>query len=74
VLQWSEFRVRFPALPNILRSAITELVGRKNSGSGLENRKYGRRDPPHYLPGTLLSSKVGSNFADKWWSVGSLAD
>jgi hypothetical protein len=57
-----EVRVRFPALPDFLsigRSetgsiglVITtgELLGRKNSGSGLERREYGRWDPsrrPH---------------------------
>jgi hypothetical protein len=26
-------------------STIEELLGRKNSGFGLENREYGRRDP-----------------------------
>jgi hypothetical protein len=26
-------------------STIEELLGRKNSDSGLENREYGRRDP-----------------------------
>jgi hypothetical protein len=26
-------------------SAIEELLGRKSSGTGLENREYGRRDP-----------------------------
>jgi hypothetical protein len=29
-----------------LVSTIEELLGRKSSGCGLENRKYGRRDPP----------------------------
>jgi hypothetical protein len=28
-------------------STIKELLGRKCSGSGLESREYGRRDPPH---------------------------
>jgi hypothetical protein len=28
-----------------LVSTIEELVGRKSSGSGLEIREYGRRDP-----------------------------
>jgi hypothetical protein len=31
--------------PLSLVSAIEELLGRKNSGSGQENREYGRRDP-----------------------------
>jgi hypothetical protein len=29
----------------ILVSTTEELLGRKSSGSGLENREYGRRDP-----------------------------
>jgi hypothetical protein len=29
-----------------LVSTIEELLERKSSGSGLENRDYGRRDPP----------------------------
>jgi hypothetical protein len=31
--------------PLSLVSAIEELLGRKSSGSGLESREYGRRDP-----------------------------
>jgi hypothetical protein len=31
--------------PLSLVSATEELLGRKSSGSGLENREYGRRDP-----------------------------
>jgi hypothetical protein len=31
--------------PLSLVSTIEELLGRKNSGSGLENREYGRGDP-----------------------------
>jgi hypothetical protein len=31
--------------PLSLVSTIEELLGRNNSGSDLENRKYGRRDP-----------------------------
>jgi hypothetical protein len=31
--------------PLSLVSTIEELLGRKGSGSGLENREYGRRDP-----------------------------
>jgi hypothetical protein len=56
-LQIQRSRVRFPALPDCLRSSgvergplslvstIEELLGRNNSGSGLENREYGRGDP-----------------------------
>jgi hypothetical protein len=50
-------RLRFPALPDFLRSSgsgsgplslvstIEEPLGRNSSGSGLENREYGRGDP-----------------------------
>jgi hypothetical protein len=31
--------------PLSLVSTSEELLGRKSSGSGLENREYGRRDP-----------------------------
>jgi hypothetical protein len=31
--------------PLSLGATIEELLGRKSSGSGLENREYGRRDP-----------------------------
>jgi hypothetical protein len=31
--------------PLSLVSTIEEVLGRKSSGSGLENRDYGRRDP-----------------------------
>jgi hypothetical protein len=52
----SEVRVRFPALPDFPRSSgsgtgftqlreLLELLERKSSGSGLEIREYGRRDP-----------------------------
>jgi hypothetical protein len=52
-------QVRFPGLPDFLEwewsglesgplspvSTTQELLGRKSSGSGLEKREYGRRDP-----------------------------
>jgi hypothetical protein len=38
-----------------------ELLERKSSGSGLEIRDYGSRDPPRDIP---LLAKVGANFAD----------
>jgi hypothetical protein len=64
-----EVRVRFPALPECLRSSESEtgpfifvstteeLLGRKSSSSGLENRDYGRRDPPRWPYDTPLSAK-----------------
>jgi hypothetical protein len=51
-----EVSVRFPALPDFLRSSGSgtgstqprkyneELLGRNSSGSGLESRDYGSRD------------------------------
>jgi hypothetical protein len=35
--------------PLSLVSTIEELLGRKSSGRGLENREYGRRDLPSIL-------------------------
>jgi hypothetical protein len=37
--------------------------------SGLENRDYGRRDPPLSSRDTPVSAKVDTNFADKRWSL-----
>jgi hypothetical protein len=42
--------------PLSLVSTIKELFGRKGSGSGLENREYGRRDPSRSLLDTLSPS------------------
>jgi hypothetical protein len=62
VVYWSEFlatdpetRVRFPALPDFLKSSLDrgplslvstseELLGRKSSGSGSKSRDYGRME------------------------------
>jgi hypothetical protein len=38
--------------------ATEELAGRKSSGSGLENREYGRRDPSRWPRGTLYPQKL----------------
>jgi hypothetical protein len=39
-------------------STIKELLERKRSGSGLENRDYGRRDPSRWPRGTLYPQKL----------------
>jgi hypothetical protein len=44
--------------PLSLVSTIEELLGRKHSGSGLENREYGRRDPSSWPRGTLYPQKL----------------
>jgi hypothetical protein len=51
--------------PFSLVSTIEELLERKSSVSGVENRDSGRRDPPRWPRDTPLSVKVGPNFADK---------
>jgi hypothetical protein len=43
--------------PLSLVSTIEELLGRKSSGSSLENREYGRRDAPRRPRGTLYPQK-----------------
>jgi hypothetical protein len=56
--------------PLSLVSTTEELLERKSSGSGLENREYGRREPSRRLRDTPLSAKVGTKFADKRRSLG----
>jgi hypothetical protein len=56
--------------PLSLVNTTEELLGRKRSGSGLEIRDYGRRDPPRWLRDTPLSEEVSTNFADKRRSLG----
>jgi hypothetical protein len=61
-------RVRFPGTtkkivglergPLSLVSTTEELLGRKSSGSCLENREYGRRDPSRWPRGTLYLQKL----------------
>jgi hypothetical protein len=44
--------------PLSLVSAIEELLGRNNNGSGLENREYGREDPLRRPSDTLYPPKL----------------
>jgi hypothetical protein len=44
--------------PLSLKSTIEELFGRKCSGSGLESREYGRRDPLRLPHNTLYPQKL----------------
>jgi hypothetical protein len=44
--------------PLSLVSTIGELLGRKSSGSGVENRNYGRRDPSCWSRGNLYPQKL----------------
>jgi hypothetical protein len=56
--------------PLSLVSTIEELLVRKSSGSGLERREYGRRDPSRLPRGIFYQQKVSTNFADKRQSLG----
>jgi hypothetical protein len=44
--------------PLNLVSTIEELLERKSSGSDLENRDYGRRNPSRWPRGTLYQQKL----------------
>jgi hypothetical protein len=44
--------------PLSLGSTTEELLGRKSSGSGLENREYGRGDSSRWPRGTLYRQKL----------------
>jgi hypothetical protein len=51
--------------PLCLVSTTEKLVGRKSSGSDLEIREYGRRDPLCWPRDNPYPQKVGTNFTDK---------
>jgi hypothetical protein len=44
--------------PLSLVNTAEELLGRKSSGSCLENRDYGVGDPPHWLRNTLYPQQL----------------
>jgi hypothetical protein len=56
--------------PFSLVSTIEELYGRNSSGSCLESREYGRRDPLRWPRDTLYQQRVDADFADKQRSLG----
>jgi hypothetical protein len=71
-LQIQRSRVRFPTLPDFLRSSESgmgsslpreytqELLGRKSSGSSLESWEYGLKDLSRWPRGTLCPQKLSS--------------
>jgi hypothetical protein len=56
--------------PLSLESTTEEPLGRKSSGSGLENLDYGRRGSASLTTHTPLSTRVDTNFPDKRRSLG----
>jgi hypothetical protein len=44
--------------PLSLVSKIEKLLGRKSSGSGLENKEYGSKDPSLWPSGTIYPQKL----------------
>jgi hypothetical protein len=62
--------VSLERVPLSLVSTIEELLEIKSSGSGLDNRDYGRRDSSRRQRGTLYPQQVGTKFGDKRGSLG----
>jgi hypothetical protein len=65
LIQWSEFDSRRYQIvvglergPLSLVSTIEELLGRKSSGSGLESREHGRKDPSRPPHGSLYPQNL----------------
>jgi hypothetical protein len=50
--------VRVPGTDPDARVRFPELLERKSSGSGLENRDYGRKDPSRWPRGSLYPQKL----------------
>jgi hypothetical protein len=60
-----------------LVSTTEELLDKKSSGSCLENREYGHKDPSRWPRGTLYPQKLATTTSEKRRSLGrysSLAD
>jgi hypothetical protein len=51
-------------------SAIEELLGRKSSGSSLDSREYGHRDPWRWPRGTLYPQKLALTSPTSGSSIG----
>jgi hypothetical protein len=63
--------------PPSIVSTIEELLERKSSGFGLENRYYGHRDPSRWPRDTIYPQKLALTSPDRRWSLNrysSLAD